>query len=67
MHIRTFAGSDDEMDVAISAAEDNAQKLLDHVGPGELHSVTAQSFVDRWQFSGAIFHTCFHIITVVYE
>lgn len=67
MHIRTFNGSSGDMDVAITEAEDDAQQLLDRLGTGELISVTAQSFVDRFSELGEQHHTCFHIITVVYE
>lgn len=67
MHIRTFTGSDDDMVKAIQEAELSADQLFESIGRDELISVTAQSFVDRWQFGGQVFHTCFHIITVVYE
>lgn len=68
MNIRTFWGSADEMGDAIDEAETDAQKLLVRLGPAELVSVTAQSFVDRWPDSsrGDAGHTCFHIITVVF-
>ncbi len=63
MHIRTFTGSDDDMTKAIQEAELSAAPLFESLGRNELISVTAQSFVDR--IGGE--HTCFHIITVVYE
>jgi tetrahydromethanopterin S-methyltransferase subunit B len=68
MHIRTFTGSDDDMTKAIQEAELSADDLIERLNPSELFSVTTQSFVDRHgdgTFAGA--HTCFHIITVVYE
>lgn len=68
MHIRTFTGSDDDMTKAIQEAELSADQLFESLGRNELISVTAQSFVDRigeGLYAGE--HTCFHIITVVYE
>ncbi len=68
MHIRTFTGSDDDMNAAIEEAELGADQLLEKLHKSELFSVTTQSFVDRHgdgTFAGE--HTCFHIITVVYS
>ncbi len=68
MHIRTFTGSDDDMYKAIQEAELSADELMERLSSNELFSVTAQSFVDRHgdgTFAGE--HTCFHVITVVYE
>lgn len=67
MHIRTFTGSDDDMTKAIQEAELSADQLFESLGRNELISVTAQSFVDRIGEGLYAEHTCFHIITVVYE
>lgn len=67
MHIRTFLGSDDDLSVAIAEAEAAAQRLLDNLNPHELISVSAQSFIDRWEDGGLNHHTSFHVITVVFR
>lgn len=67
MHIQTFTGSDGDMNTAIEEAEAGAQQLLDSLGRDELIGLKTQSFVDRFSELGEQHHTCFHIITVVYE
>lgn len=67
MYIRTFTGSDDDMDNAVEEAETAAQQALNNIGAGELISVQAQSLIDRWRDGSENRHTCFHIITVTYE
>jgi hypothetical protein len=67
MQIRTFTGSDGDMNSAIQEAEAGAQQLLDSLDRDELIGLKTQSFVDRFTELGEQHHTCFHIITVVYE
>ena len=65
MQINTFTGSDNNMDVAVTEAEEQAQDFLATLASDALISVQAQSLIDRWQDEGGNYHTCFHIITIV--
>lgn len=64
MKIATFAESNQDLNVAIEAAEDRAATVLQSLGRDELIQLTAQTIVEFSDLADSFYS---HIITVVYE
>lgn len=64
MKIATFAESNQDLNVAIEAAEDRAATLLESLSREELVQLTAQTVVEFTEVANSFYS---HIITVIYE